>query len=229
MSTSPIVVEIPLQPTPQKLGVTLNGVDYQLQVVWNDQNQSWIMDIMDSGSNPIAMGLPLVTADDLLEQFEYLGINGQMIVQTDFNATQVPTFFNLGNTSHLYFVSQPVTVPQGVQSFNQGTTPVPSGQPFLFNLIPFSTTPAFVGVQNTDMTFQITLSGNVTASTLSGLTAGAHVTFKIIQDATGSRAFAWPPNVLNAQTVGTAANEIDVQEFFFDGTNCYPTGPMTVN
>jgi hypothetical protein len=229
MSTSPIVVEIPLQPTPQKLGVTLNGVSYQLQVVWNDQNQSWVMDIMDSNSNPIAMGLPLVTADDLLEQFEYLGINGQMIVQTDFNATQVPTFENLGITSHLYFLSQPVTVPQSTQQINQGTTPVPSGQPFLFNLIPFSTTPAFVGVQNTNMTFQITLSANVTSSVLSGITAGAEVAFIIIQDATGGRTFAWPPNVINAQSVGTAANERDVQVFVFDGTNCYPKSPMTTN
>lgn len=229
MSTSPIVVEIPLQPTPQKLGVTLNGVDYQLLVVWNDQNQSWVMDIMDSGSNPIAMGLPLVTANDLLEQFEYLGINGQMLVQTDFNTTQVPTFFNLGQTAHLYFVSQPITVSQNVQQINQGTTPVPSGQPFLFNLIPFSATPAFIGAQNTNMVFQITLSGNVTSSVLSGLTAGAKVTFIIIQDGTGSRTFAWPPNVLDAQTVGTAANEKDIQEFVFDGTNCYPTSGMTTN
>lgn len=229
MSTSSIVVEIPLQATPQKLGVTLNGVDYQLTVVWNDQNQSWVMDIMDSGSNPIAMGLPLVTADDLLEQFEYLGINGQMIVQTDFNTTNVPTFLNLGDTGHLYFISQPITVPQSGQQTAQAAVPVPSGQPFLFNVIPFSATPSFIGAPNTNMVFQITLSGNVTAPTLSGLTAGAKVTFIIIQDVTGSRLFTWPTNVLDAQTVGTAPNERDVQDFVFDGTNCYPTGPMTSN
>jgi len=105
MSSTPVVVEIPLQATPQKLGVTLNSVDYQLVVVWNDQNQSWVMDIQDSNSNAIASGLPLVTANDLLEQLEYLGIGGQMLVQTDFDTTAVPTFQNLGSTSHLYFVT----------------------------------------------------------------------------------------------------------------------------
>lgn len=100
-----IVVEIPLQATPQIIGVTLNSVDYKMRVVWNDQNQSWVMDIMDSGNSPIAMGLPLVTANDLLEQLAYLGIGGKMLVQTDFDTTAVPTFTNLGDTSHLYFVS----------------------------------------------------------------------------------------------------------------------------
>jgi hypothetical protein len=99
------VVEIPLKATPQKVGVTLNTVDYQLVVVWNDQNQTWVMDILDSNGENLACGLPLVTANDLLEQLRYLGFNGQMIVQTDFNATAIPTFENLGNTSHLYFVT----------------------------------------------------------------------------------------------------------------------------
>ncbi len=107
MSTSPIVVEIPLQPTPQQLTVTLNGVDYKLKVVWNEQNQSWVMDIADSGGNAIASGLPLVTADDLLEQLGYLGIGGKMLIQTDFNTMAVPTFSNLGTTGHLYFMSNP--------------------------------------------------------------------------------------------------------------------------
>lgn len=229
MSTSPVIVEIPLQPTPQKLGVTLNGVDYQLNIAWNNQNQSWVIDILDSGANPIAMGLPMVTADDLLEQLEYLGINGQLLVQTDFNATAVPTFGNLGSTGHLYFLSEPITVPQTVAQTNQAPAPSVSGQPFLFNIIPFTPTPAFVGAPNTNMVFQITLGGNVTASTLSGLTAGAKVTFIIIQDAVGSRTFAWPANVMDAQTVGIAANERDVQEFVWDGTNAWPTSVMTNN
>jgi len=229
MSTNPVVVEIPLKATPQQLTVTLNAVDYRLKVVWNEQNQSWVMDIADSSGNAIASGLPLVTADDLLEQLAYLGIGGKMIVQTDFDTMAVPTFANLGTTGHLYFVSNPNVVIPPLAQTTQASAPSTTGRPFLFNIIPFSATPAFVGAPNTNMVFQITLAGNVTASTLSGLTAGAHVTFKIIQDVTGSRLFAWPPNVQNAQTIGTAANEIDVQEFVWDGTNAYPIAMMTNN
>lgn len=105
MATTPIVVEIPLQPTPQKLSVTLNSISYQLRVVWNAANQSWVMDISDTNGVPIALGLPLVTSSDLLEQLEYLGIGGKMLAQTDFNTSAVPTFDNLGSTSHLYFVA----------------------------------------------------------------------------------------------------------------------------
>jgi len=229
MSTTPIVVEIPLQPTPQQLGVTLNSVDYKLKVVWNEQNLSWVMDIANVNGNAIASGLPLVTADDLLEQLGYLGIGGQMIVQTDFDTTQVPTFANLGSTGHLYFVSSSSIAAPTIAALTQVSAPSTQGKPFLFNIIPFSTTPAFVGAPNTNMVFQITLAGNVTTPTLTGLTAGAHVTFIIIQDATGNRLFPWPANVRDAQTVGTTANERDVQEFIWDGTNAWPTTTMTNN
>lgn len=230
MSTTPVVVEIPLRPTPQLLGVTLNSVDYKLRVVWNDQNTSWVMDILDSNSNVIAAGLPLVTANDLLEQLDYLGIGGMMLVQTDFYTTDVPTFENLGSTGHLYFSS----IPSAVQAIVQSVIPTPaipssSGQPFVFSIIPFSATPSFIGSPNTNMVFQITLGGNVASSTLSGLSAGAKVTFIIIQDATGNRTFAWPSNVKDAQTVGIIPNERDVQEFVWDGNNAYPTSIMTNN
>jgi len=226
----PAVIEIPLQPTPQLLGVTLNSIDYKLRVVWNDQNQSWVMDIMDANNNAIAMGLPLVTSNDLLEQLEYLGIGGQMLVQTDFYTTDVPTFENLGSTGHLYFASAgiPIVSSSGFPQVSQGSTsPSSSGLPF--STIPFSATPVFAGLPNTDMVFQITLTGNVTSSTITGLTAGAHVTFIIIQDDAGSRTFAWPSNVQNAQTVGTSPNERDVQEFVWDGSNAWPISMMTNN
>lgn len=109
----------------------------------------------------------------------------------------------------------------------QGVLSVPS--PFSFQTVAFSATPAFVGLSNTNMVFQMTLTGNVTAPTLSGLTAGAKVTFILIQDGAGNRSFTWPSNVLNAQAVGTAPNERDIQEFVFDGANCYPVDPQTVN
>jgi hypothetical protein len=94
----------------------------------------------------------------------------------------------------------------------------------------FSATPTFSARSAGQVQgFQITLTGNVTSSTLSGAAAGQLLVFKIVQDATGGRTFVWPTNVLNAGTPEPAANTISLQAFYFDGTNAYPAGPMTVN
>ena len=108
MSTSPVAFEIPLQATPQTLSVSLNGNTYNLTVHWCDgptiQSPCWILDIADVNDNPLAQGIPMVTGADLLEQFGYLGIGGQLFVQTDNDPDAVPTFTNLGTIGHLYFV-----------------------------------------------------------------------------------------------------------------------------
>ncbi|HVI10236.1 MAG TPA: hypothetical protein VND65_18240 [Candidatus Binatia bacterium] len=103
MSTS-TPYEIPLLDTPQTLSIVLAGISYQLRVVWNEQNQSWVLDIADAAGTPILQGIPLVTGADLLEQFGYLEFGGQLIVQTDNNVNEVPSFTTLGSTGHLYFV-----------------------------------------------------------------------------------------------------------------------------
>lgn len=99
------VFEIPLQAaTPQQLNVSLNGVQYQFTVRYNSQNNAWTLDIADSSGDAILMGIPMITGADLLAQYKYLGIGGQLICQTDNDITAVPTFTNLGQTSHLYFI-----------------------------------------------------------------------------------------------------------------------------
>jgi len=95
--------EIPLIASPQTLSIVLAGVPYQLRVVWNQANGSWVMDIADTNGVPILQGIPLVTGADLLEQFGYLNFGGSLIVQTDNAPNSVPTFKNLGDTGHLYF------------------------------------------------------------------------------------------------------------------------------
>lgn len=99
------VLEIPLSAQPQKFDITLNGIEYGLTFKYHPYT-GWVMDIADETGSPILQGAPLVTGADLLDQFEYLGIggNGGMQVQSDFNPNDVPTFDNLGTTSHLYFV-----------------------------------------------------------------------------------------------------------------------------
>ena len=88
----------------QKLSVSLNGTAYQVTLHWCAPSACWVADIADQGGDPIVSGIPLVTGSPLLEQYAYLGIPGDLFVQTDFDAYAVPTFDNLGKTSHLYFV-----------------------------------------------------------------------------------------------------------------------------
>ncbi len=96
--------EITLNSQPQKLTVSLAGVQYTLIVLWNTINGTWVIDLEDSSGNPILTGIPLVPNIDLLEQFAYLNIGGSLVVQTDGNVNALPTFDNLGIGSHLYFV-----------------------------------------------------------------------------------------------------------------------------
>jgi hypothetical protein len=98
------VFEIPLTGVSQRFGITLANVRYILTVRWNSKVSSWFLDIADSGNIPVLSGIPLVTGVDLLEQFEYLGLGGQLFVQTDGDAQAIPTYENLGTSSHLYFV-----------------------------------------------------------------------------------------------------------------------------
>lgn len=97
--------EIPLQAASQKFSITLAQVAYVVVVRWNPRMQSWVIDMLDASEAPILEGVPLVTGADLLEPYRYLGFGGAMIVQTDHDQDAVPTFENLGLTSHLYFLT----------------------------------------------------------------------------------------------------------------------------
>lgn len=96
--------EIPTAPKAQSFSISLAGVTYGLKFRWNVPSAAWILDISDSAGNPLIQGIPLVTSADLLEQYAYVGIGGQLIVQTDGDVNAVPTYENLGSRGHLYFV-----------------------------------------------------------------------------------------------------------------------------
>lgn len=80
------------------------------------------------------------------------------------------------------------------------------------------------------ITFSMTLTGNVVSPTVINFFGGQIVTFSLTQDATGSRTFAWPGNVLNAGIVNPAPLSVSVQSFIARANgNLYPIGPMTYN
>lgn len=95
------------------------------------------------------------------------------------------------------------------------------------NIVTFSATPTFnASLGNTQ---KITLTGNVTSSTLSNATTGQTINFLICQDATGGRTFVWPTNVKGGMTIGSTLSTCSAQDFIFDGTNAYAVGPGVTN
>lgn len=99
---------------------------------------------------------------------------------------------------------------------------------FGFTTLSFSGTPTFTyaAVINT---FEITLTGNVTASSVAGAAPGQQSTFVICQDGTGSRTFAWPAAFKGAMTIGSTASKCNTQSFAFDGTSYFATSAGATN
>lgn len=97
-------VEIPLTADAQVFTITLNGVAYQLTLMWRS-GAGWVLDIADATGNALVGGIALVTGVDLLGQFAYLGIGGSLAVLTAGDIQQPPDFDGLGTESRLYFVT----------------------------------------------------------------------------------------------------------------------------
>lgn len=103
------------------------------------------------------------------------------------------------------------------------------GASFNSAAVAFNATPTFNATSVASQLFKMTLTGNVTSSTLAGATAGQIITFEITQDGTGNRTFVWPVNVVNPMVIDGTANAINVQSFIYDGTNATPISAGTSN
>ena len=100
------VYRIPLSPDPQRFTINLGGIEYGLTVRYRNATMGgWVIDVTDRAGAQMVNGIPLVTGCDLLAQYRHLGFNGQLRVQTDDNPDAVPTFANLGEKSHLYWIT----------------------------------------------------------------------------------------------------------------------------
>ncbi len=93
--------------------------------------------------------------------------------------------------------------------------------------VAFTATPAFNAAAYNQ--FSMTLTGNVTSGTITNGYFGQVVSFSISQDATGSRTFAWPGNILSAPTISAAANSTTNVLAVYNGTNWYAVGANVSN
>lgn len=96
---------VPLSPSPKRFSIFLSGTQYNLRFTWCVPAAAWIMGVSDANGVPVLQGVPIVTGADLLAQYAYLRIYGQMVAQTNNDPGAVPTFDNLGVTGQLYYLS----------------------------------------------------------------------------------------------------------------------------
>jgi hypothetical protein len=101
----------------------------------------------------------------------------------------------------------------GARAQNNTIAQRPWGQ----QTVTFSATPTFDASKS--LAFVITLTGNVTSSTLTGAEPGMILSFEVCQDGTGGRTFTWPAQLLGTTAPSTAANQCTLEVFNYDGTN----------
>ena len=97
-----MIVPINLNPNSQTTIVTIDGIIYNLSIIW--RLDTYILDINDVNNKPIVQGIPLITGADLTSQLKYLGIPGYWVVANSDGTDNVPTYSNLGVTSFLLFI-----------------------------------------------------------------------------------------------------------------------------
>ena len=105
---------------------------------------------------------------------------------------------------------------------------VTSALPVAYSVVGYSATPTFTASARGTTAFVITLTGNVTGSTLAGGGDGQVVTFKICQDSEGARTFTWPSNVLSAGVINPIASTCSVQTFIFNAGAAMALTEMSV-
>lgn len=99
------VFQIPFSNTPQSFNISLRGRLLTLVNRWNFIDSTWRVDISDAITfEDLILSIPLVTGINLLHQYKFVGLDGQIIVFTNSNIAAPPTYENLGVDSNVYFM-----------------------------------------------------------------------------------------------------------------------------
>lgn len=110
-------------------------------------------------------------------------------------------------------------------AFSWGDVLLADGVKGTIETVTFSATPTF-DASESDI-FSMTLTGNVTSSTITNAVAGKLITLLLIQDGTGGRTFAFPADVVlrtGALAISAGANDVTIIIFVYDGANWQEAG-----
>src|SRR3990167_7695317 len=97
----------------------------------------------------------------------------------------------------------------------------------IYQTVTYSATPTFDAASAS--IFAMTLTGNVTSSTVSNATTGRIIEFVLCQDATAGRTFTWPAAFLRPPTLVDTVSACMNASFFYDGTSWRPLGGVGDN
>jgi hypothetical protein len=138
------------------------------------------------------------------------------------NSVTVSVFEEIQATPSPFVISGS-TLPSGIGSISAGIVQS-AGE----NVVAFSATPTFSTAAQLNT---ITLTGNVTSSTLAVGNPGQAMRFVICQDSTGSRTFTWPTNVHGGMTIGSTLSTCSAQDFVYSANKSlwYATGQGATN
>lgn len=96
-----MIYEIPLSGAPERFEIEIAGNNYKMRIKWNDYLNRWCMDISRTDDTPLIRNLAMVAAENLLEQYEYLGFNFALYMQVDGKPYADADFTNLGTDARL--------------------------------------------------------------------------------------------------------------------------------
>jgi len=163
--------------------------------------------------------------------------NGTHYVDSAIQAADVPTL-NQSTTGNAATATALASAPTqctggqfatGVTSNGNANCSIPGGggnASITATTVSFSATPTFARSTNIQE-FTLTLSGNVTSSTLTGAVGNDILIFQVCQDTSGGRTFVWPSGFGLAATISPTANSCTRQQFVWDGANANPSAPAT--
>jgi len=85
--------------------ITLSGVTYRLQLIFNGRMNRWIMNIFDASENQILSGIPVLILTNLTGQYRYLSVPSGIFIANDNTGQDMqPTQFSFGVTETLFYL-----------------------------------------------------------------------------------------------------------------------------
>ena len=100
----PTAYEVPFEAQATSFVIDLAGATYRLTTQWCTAAACWLLNISTPDDVLIVGSIPIVPGVDLLKQYAYLGIAGQLFVQTAGDARAVPGYADLGVSGLVFFV-----------------------------------------------------------------------------------------------------------------------------
>lgn len=87
-----------------QMQITLSSQVFVLNFHWNALNEYWLMNIYDNDSNPLVLGIKVVTNFDITAQFPLLGMpQGSIVCQNILDSWEKIQRFDMGQTNELIY------------------------------------------------------------------------------------------------------------------------------